>query len=491
MSEGSAQPNTVPLPDIASTVSRESGRGRLADTPTQIPPKGLRDVLTRVRSEAKVDQVPLLSAGVAFYALLAMVPAIVAIVSIYGLVADPQQVRAQIVDALRAAPSEVSALVSTQLESIASSGASTLVAVVIGIVAALWSASAGIGHLIDALNVAYDETETRGIARRKAIALLFTVGSIVFVVVAIGVISFLPALVATTNLGAPGRFAIGIVRWLLLLAGLLTGLAVLYRYGPDRAAPKWRWTSPGAAVAGVLWLVGSLLFSVYTANFAKYNETYGSLGAVVVVMLWLFLTSFAVILGAEVNAEMERQTTKDSTTGPAVPMGQRNAYAADTLGEGVGALSSEEPTVGVHSQPLTFETYPFRFAGFVGALARLFGVRSDRAHAIISSDDVLTVRYGRWVASTPVANVRSVDVSGPYSAHKVAGPPHLSFADGGATFATNRDRGVCITFHEPVAAILPCGLLAHPGLTFTVDQPEAFAARLRALRSRAETPDAS
>jgi len=456
---GSVEPDTEAAHAVAPTVTREAARGQLVDQPTDIPPRRLRDVLARVRSQAKVDHIPLLSAGVAFYALLALVPAIVAVVSIYGLVADPNQVRAQIVNALRAAPREVRELVSAQLESIASSsGASTLVALIIGIVAALWSASAGIGHLIVALNVAYEEAETRGVVRRRATALLFTIGAIAFVVVAVGVIGFLPALVAKTNLGAPGRFAIGIVRWLVLLAGLLAGLAVLYHYGPDRDEAKWRWASPGAIVAGTLWLVGSLLFSLYTANFAKYNETYGSLGAVVVLMLWLFLTSLSVIVGAEVNAEMERP-----------------AQRADD-----SPILADPALVTAQTTPRTADTYPFRFSGLVGALARVFGVRADRAHASISNDGVLTVRYGRWVAATPVANLRSIDVTGPYAKLKVAGPPRLSFADGGVTFATNQDRGVCITFHEPVSALLPFGLLGHPSLTFTVDQPEQFTVRLRA-----------
>ncbi|HQZ32766.1 MAG TPA: YihY/virulence factor BrkB family protein [Ilumatobacteraceae bacterium] len=483
---GFVELNTVPATEVASTAVREADRGRQADDPTQVPPRGLRDVVARVRSEAKVDNVPLLSAGVAFYALLALVPAIVAIVSIYGLVADPKQVRAQMLDVLRTAPREVRELVATQLESIASSSsASTIVVVVLGVLAALWSASAGIGHLVDALNVAYDEAETRGAIRRRAMALLFTVGAILFVVVAVGVIGFLPALVARANLGAPGRIAIDVVRWTGLLAALLVGVAVLYRYGPDREAPKWRWTSPGALVAAALWLVGSLLFSLYTANFAKYNETYGSLGAVVVVMLWLFLTSLSVIIGAEVNAEMERQTVKDTTTGPPVRPGLRDAYAADTLGKTADAMNSDSSlpsSPAVLSHPV--EIYPFRFSGLVGALARVFGVRSDRAIASISSDGLLSVRYGRWVATTPVANVRSVDVTGPYATMKVAGPPHLSFADRGLTFATNRDRGVCICFHEPVSALLPFGLLLHPGLTFTVDQPEQFAARLAQLQGQ-------
>ena len=281
----------------------------------------------------------LLSAGVGFYGLLAMVPALVAVISIYGLVADPRSVRRQIVDALSASPREVRDLVSTQLESIASSsGASTIVAAVLGLVAAVWSASAGVGHLIEALNVAYDEDERRNMVRRKAIALAFTFGASVFVALAFVVIAVLPSIVASAGLGAAGRIGVGIVRWVVLVAGMYLGLAVLYRYGPCRGAPQWRWVSPGATVAAAMWIIGSLLFSAYTANFAKYNETYGSLGAVVVLMLWLFLTALSVIVGAEVNAEMERQTVQDTTAGEPQPMGERGAHAADTLGTSVDAL---------------------------------------------------------------------------------------------------------------------------------------------------------
>jgi len=324
-----------------TVASAESDRGRHADSPIQIPAKGWRDILTRVRLEAKDDHVSLLAAGVAFYSLLAAVPALVAVISIYGLIADPADIGEQVVDALAAAPAEVRDLVSAQLESIAgSSSGATLFAALLGVVLALWSASSGVGHLIDALNVAYDESERRGFVERKLLALAFTVGAIAFVVVAFGAIAILPALVADTGLGGFGRVLVGAVRWVVLFAGTITGLSLMYRYGPDRDEPKWRWTSPGAVLAAVLWIAGSLLFSLYTANFAKYNDTYGSLGAIVVVMLWLFLTATVVIVGAEVNAELERQTLSDTTKGPSRPLGQRDAYAADTVGESAEQLKA-------------------------------------------------------------------------------------------------------------------------------------------------------
>jgi membrane protein len=159
-----------------------------------------------------------------------------------------------------------------------------------------------------------------------------TIGSVLFIVVAFAFVALLPALLAETGLGAAARVVVGLLRWVFLLGGMTMGLAVLYRYGPDRDNPRWQWVSPGAVVAALLWVLGSAVFSVYTANFARYNETYGSLGAVVVLLLWLFLTALAVILGAEINCELERQTVRDSTDGSPEPLGTRDATAADTVG---------------------------------------------------------------------------------------------------------------------------------------------------------------
>jgi membrane protein len=308
-------------------------RGREADSPTEIPLRGWKDILVRVKEEAKQDDVSLLGGGVAFFALLALVPALVAIVSIYGLFANESTVVRQVEDVLGAAPREVRELVTAQLRSIVNgSSGSAGVAAVLGIVVALWSASSGMKHLIGAINLAYDEDETRGFVRVRAISLAMTVGAILFLVLSFATIAVLPAALSNTGLGAAVRIAVGVVRWVVLLVGMMIGLSVLYRYGPAREDPKWSWTSPGAIFATAAWILVSLLFSLYTANFGNYNETYGTLGAIIVVMLWLYITALVIILGAELNAEIERQTKRDSTRGPEQPRGRRDATAADTVG---------------------------------------------------------------------------------------------------------------------------------------------------------------
>jgi len=331
----------------SATSDDAAAHGRHAAEPTAIPARGWKDVLMRTRKEVRDDRVPLLAAGVAFYGLLALVPALVAVVSLYGLVAKPDQIVDQVNSWLGAAPQEVRQLVTTQLQSITeSAGGKAGFAVVIGVLLALWSASSGMTHLIEAIDMAYDEDETRGFVARRGQALLFTLGAIVFVLFAIGVIAVLPGLVDRAGLGAAGRIGVGIVRWLVLLVGMLGALAVLYRYGPDRDEPKWSWTSPGAIVATLIWVAASAVFAVYTANFGKYNETYGSLGAVVVLMLWLWLTAMCVIVGAELNAELERQTARDTTRGPDQPMGTRGAEAADNLGATTDELHAHSSGTG-------------------------------------------------------------------------------------------------------------------------------------------------
>jgi membrane protein len=307
-------------------------RGRDAESPTDIPPRGWLDVAKRVKTEAKRNQAPLLAAGVAFFGLLALIPALVALLSVYGLVADPHDIRRQVDDALAAAPSEVRNMIGQQLTSIQGSSQGTALLALIGsVLIALWSASSGVNHLMDAVSVAYDEEETRGFVRRRGMSLLLTLGAIVFLVFAFVGIAVVPAVAHAAHLGVAGAFLVQAVRWVLLLGGLLAGLAVLYRYAPDRDEPQWRWASPGAIFAAVAWLVASILFSIYVSNFGSYNETYGSLGAVVVVMLWLYLTALVIILGAELNCELERQTERDTTKGWPRRRGERNAYAADTV----------------------------------------------------------------------------------------------------------------------------------------------------------------
>ena len=310
----------------------EDGRGRDAEAPHHVPARGWKDVLFRVKAESKDDHVVLLAGGVALFGLLALVPALIALMSIYGLVADPETIDEQLLDALSAAPEEVRDLVSQQVRDIGDASSGAVVAVVGGLLFALWSASAGMKNLIEAINVAYDEKETRGILKLRALSLAFTLGAIVFLVVAFAAIALLPSLIGASDLGPVGRVAVNVLRFIVLFAGALLGLAVLYRYAPDRNQPKWSWATPGAVFAAVVWVIGSLLFSLYTANFGRYNETYGALGAIVVVILWLLLSALVVILGAELNCELERQTVRDSTTGAERPLGSRHAYAADTVG---------------------------------------------------------------------------------------------------------------------------------------------------------------
>ncbi len=329
----SSAETTVAQEEAEATVApEERERGRLAEAPLQIPARGWKDVLVRVKAAAKEDHVVLLAAGVALFGLLALVPALIALMSIYGLVADPATIDEQLVDALSAAPTEVRDLISQQLRDIGDASSGAILVVVGGLLLALWSASAGIKSLIEAINMAYDEEETRGFVKLRGLSLAFTLGAIVFVVFAFALIAFLPTVLAELDVGTAGRVAANILRFVVLFFGLLAGLAVIYRYGPDRDRPKWSWASPGAVFAAVAWVVVSLLFSLYTANFGRYNETYGALGAVVVVMLWLLLSALVVILGAEINCELERQTVRDSTKGPERPLGARNAYAADTVG---------------------------------------------------------------------------------------------------------------------------------------------------------------
>jgi membrane protein len=325
----------------------EERRGRDADTPTEIPGPGWRDVLARTKADSKADNVALLAAGVAFFALLAVVPALVAFVSLYGLAADPEDIARHVGDVLGAAPSEVRELIEAQLEDITTGDTTGAgVGAILGVVVALWSASSGMKHAITGVNIAYDEPETRGFLKLRVLSLLLTMGALIFGLVAFALIAVLPAALANSALGTPGRIALGILRWPLLAGVLLLALAVFYRYAPNRDDPRWRWVSPGAIAATVLWLVGSAAFSIYAANFGNYNETYGSLGGIVVVMLWLFLTAFLVIAGAELNAELERQTRKDTTEGRPRPMGVRQAYAADTLGETAEEVRSRRPLRG-------------------------------------------------------------------------------------------------------------------------------------------------
>jgi membrane protein len=318
-------------------VRADPERGHLASRPSAIPARGWRDVALRVKREIKQDDVPLLAAGVAFFALLALVPALVALVSVYGLVADPADIQRNVEDVLAAAPKEVRDLVQSQLSSIVDSSPQGLrLGAIAGLVVALWSASSGMKHLIAAVNRAYDEDETRGFIRLRGLSLILTIGAVVALLVALYVLVVAPNSISDGGSMSLLRTTLLVIRWPLLAIAAMVGVAVIYRYAPSRAEPRWNWVSIGAVFATLVWLAASVGFSIYSANFGRYNETYGALGAVVVMMLWLYISAYAIVAGAELNAEMERQTVRDTTTGRPEAMGRRDAYAADTLGESPG-----------------------------------------------------------------------------------------------------------------------------------------------------------
>lgn len=310
-------------------------RGRSAGRPSEIPRRGWRDILVRVKDEIAADNIAMAAAGVAFYALLALFPALAAAISIYGLIADPAEVQRQIKAASAILPQEVQGLLHEQLTRIAGQSSGTLgFGLAFGLALALWSAAAGVKALITALNMAYDEEEKRRFIVLNAVALALTLGAILFGLLALTLVVALPAVIGL--LGLPGTLEtlVRLLRWPLLAAAILLALAVLYRFGPSRDRPRWRWVSWGAAAATLLWIVASILFSWYVANFGSYNETYGSLGAVVILLMWFYLSAFVVLMGAELNAEMEHQTARDTTEGEPEPMGRRGAQMADRVAGG-------------------------------------------------------------------------------------------------------------------------------------------------------------
>ena len=309
---------------------QHGSRGEQAESPQQIPAKGWVQVSKRAWREAKDDQVPLLAAGVAFKAFLAIFPALTAAFLLWSLFGNPQDITNQI-NGITAIPEEARSLVTSQVQAVSQNQSSAGWSAALAIVLALWSASSGVQNLMSATNMAYDEKETRGFVKVKGTALLLTVGAILFMLLAVACIAVAPVLV--NALGASGvvSVVVNVLRWVLLLVLVLVALAAVYRLAPDRDAPKMKWTSVGAGVATALWLIVSAGFSLYVSisGNSSYAKNYGALAGVVVLLMWLWLTSYAILLGAEINAESERQTDHDTTVGEPQPMGQRDAVAAD------------------------------------------------------------------------------------------------------------------------------------------------------------------
>ncbi|MCP8939594.1 YihY/virulence factor BrkB family protein [Alsobacter sp. SYSU M60028] len=311
----------------------EGDRGRSATTPAQIPAPGWKDILFRVWSEMQEDRLLSVAAGVTFYSLLALFPAIAAFVSIYGLVADASTIQQHLQSLSFLLPGGAIDVIGEQVKRIASQGNDKLsMALAFSVLLSLWSANAGMKALFDALNVVYEEEEKRSFIRLNATSLAFTVGAIVFMMLAIAGIVAVPIVLKFVGLGAMAEALIKLARWPVLLVVIALALSVIYRYGPSRERAQWRWVTWGSAFASVAWIVVSILFSWYAANFGSYNETYGSLGAVIGFMTWIWLSTTVILLGAELNAEIEHQTAADTTTDAPRPLGARGARMADTVG---------------------------------------------------------------------------------------------------------------------------------------------------------------
>jgi membrane protein len=325
----------------AGSPSPQELPGIQAEKPTQIPWRGWKQILKRAWAENKADNMPIIGGGVAFFGFLSIFPALIALISIYGLVASPKSVAGQVESLSTQLPHSAADLIKTQLTSIVDhSGSALSIGLVISIVAALWSASGGVGNLITAVNIAYDEVETRNFLKLKLTSLALTLGAIAFVIVTFGLVAVVPSVIHALPLGVVGTILAQVVRWVLLLAVFTGSLAVLYRVAPDRDAPRFRWVSLGAVIVTVIWAVVSLAFALYVNKFGSYDKTYGAIAGVIVLMLWLYLTCYLVLLGAEINAEAEHQTAQDTTEGEPQPMGTRDAEVADTLPD------SPEPTKG-------------------------------------------------------------------------------------------------------------------------------------------------
>jgi membrane protein len=321
------------MPNDQISGTADAARGREAESPQDIPARGWKDIARRAWKDFSDKNLSLVAGGVTYYVILALFPGLAALVSIYGLVADPRQIENQVNSLSGVLPGSAEQLIGGELHQLASaSGGALGVGAVVGILLALWSASRGMSGMITALDIAYDQPERRGFFRFNVLALVLTLGLIIGGLIVVALVAGLPALLSGMGAGSGTWIVASIVEWPVLIVFVMIMLAILYRYAPDRDEPKWRWISPGAVTAAVLWLITSILFSVYVSHFGSYNKTYGSLGAIIVLLTWLWISVSAVLFGAEINAESERQTRRDTTVGTPEPMGQRGAVAADTLG---------------------------------------------------------------------------------------------------------------------------------------------------------------
>ncbi len=320
---------------VTTEVSRQSVEGKSypnAESPTKFAKKDWIEIAKRVKDEVESDDIGMVAAATAYYALFAIFPLLIATVSIYGFVSDPIELERQINEMSRFIPPDASKVISDQLHSIVSNpGAALGFSALISIAVALWTASAGTKSIMKALNIAYDEPEKRGFIKLNLYALGLTLSAVVGIILAVALIVLLPVVMNFIGVGDFAGDVALLIRWPLLAGVFIFGIAVINRFGPSRNKAKWRWVSVGAVLGTVMILAASAGLAFYVKKFASYNATYGSLSGVIILLLWFYLVSYAVLLSAEINAEIEHQTLADSTVGPARPMGQRGALKADSV----------------------------------------------------------------------------------------------------------------------------------------------------------------
>ncbi|MBN9061207.1 MAG: YihY/virulence factor BrkB family protein [Rhizobiales bacterium] len=312
----------------------QPGRGRSSDAPSTIPARGWWDILYRTAQETANDRILAIAAGAAFYGLLALFPAVTALVSSYGLFASWATASDHLATLASVLPPGAFSVIQDQITRILATNNSTLSwAFAVSICVALWGANAGMKAAIDALNVVYDEKEKRSFIVLNIVSLTMTAGMIILGCCAIALLVVTPILLNALALGQSIESGIALARWPLLFLGMMFSLAVLYRFGPSRRMAKWRWITPGAALASAVWLAASSGLSFYFSHFANYDAVYGSLGGLMALLIWMWMSAIVVLMGAELNSEIEHQTARDTTEGLPKPIGARGAVMADTVGE--------------------------------------------------------------------------------------------------------------------------------------------------------------
>jgi membrane protein len=331
-----ARPHNV-TPELS-----QHGHGRLSGSPLQIPWAGWKDILWRTYVRTGEDRLLAIAAGVVFFGLLAVFPAITALVSCYGLFANPSTIGANLQTLALMLPEGSFQIVQDQVARVLEKGNTALGATFLfGLALAIWSANAGVKAVIDALNVVYEEREKRSFVRLNLLSLAFTSGGIAALLLMVSAVVAFPLLFDRLGLAPESQFIVSLLRWPLLSVILLVALGVLYRFGPSRRPARWQWLSVGTLAAALLWIAGSSLLSWYLSNFGNYNAAYGSLGAAIGLMMWMWMSAIIVLCGAELNSEIEHQTALDTTIGQPKPLGARGAVMADTLGPAVPAVPKE------------------------------------------------------------------------------------------------------------------------------------------------------